>query len=71
MSAKPNRTYVVCATKKERWILKKVLNKKYYHQHGLPKNVGILKREVLSNVDDEIIKNYDIILDFFKKNKVN
>ena len=38
----------------------KVLNKKYYHQHGLPKNVGILKREVLSNVDDEIIKMISI-----------
>jgi aspartyl-tRNA(Asn)/glutamyl-tRNA(Gln) amidotransferase subunit A len=49
----------------------KVLNKKYYHQHGLPKNVGILKREVLSSVDDEIVKNYDIILDFLRKNKVN
>ena len=49
----------------------KVLNKKYYHQHGLPKNVGILKREVLSDVDNEIVKNYDIILDFLRKNKVN
>ena len=49
----------------------KVLNKKYYHQHGLPKNVGILKREVLSDVDNEIVENYDIILDFLRKNKVN
>ena len=49
----------------------KVLNKKYYHQHGLPKNVGILKREVLSDIDNEIVKNYDIILDFLRKNKVN
>ena len=48
----------------------KVLNKKYYHQHGLPKNVGILKREVLSDIDNEIDKNYDIILDFLRKNKV-
>tara|TARA_B100000965_G_C19588438_1_gene756888 strand:+ start:897 stop:2255 length:1359 start_codon:yes stop_codon:yes gene_type:complete len=48
-----------------------VLPLEKYNKKKLPKNVGILSDDTLSNLDDEIVARYNIILDFLAKKKVN
>ena len=50
---------------------KKVLSQKEYNKSALPKTVGILKKDALSEVDDDIASNYVVITEFLKANKVN
>ena len=48
-----------------------VLSLEKYNKDKLPKNVGILSDDTLSDVDDEIVDRYHMILNFLKKKKVN
>jgi len=48
----------------------KVLSQKEYNKNTLPKTVGILKKDTLSEIDNDIAKNYTIIIDFLKENQV-
>ncbi len=49
----------------------KVLDQKKYNKNTIPKNVGILKKDALSKIDKDIVKNYDIVINFLKKKQVN
>ena len=48
-----------------------VLSLEKYNKDKLPKNVGILSDDTLSDVDNEIVDRYHMILNFLKKKKVN
>ena len=48
-----------------------VLSLEKYNKEKLPENVGILSDDNLSDIDDEILDRYHIILDFLAKKKVN
>ena len=48
-----------------------VLSLEKYNKKKLPENVGILSDDNLSDIDDEILDRYHIILDFLAKKKVN
>ncbi|HJO21256.1 MAG TPA: Asp-tRNA(Asn)/Glu-tRNA(Gln) amidotransferase subunit GatA [Candidatus Marinimicrobia bacterium] len=48
-----------------------VLSLEKYNKEKLPKNVGILSDDTLSDVDGEIVDRYHMILDFLRKKKVN
>ena len=48
-----------------------VLSLEEYNKEKLPKNVGILSDDTLSDIDDKIVDRYHIILDFLAKKKVN
>ena len=48
-----------------------VLSLEKYNKEKLPKNIGILSDDTLSDVDDEIVDRYHMILDFLRKKKVN
>ena len=49
----------------------KILSLDQYNRDGLPKNIGILSKKVLSDIDSEIVDRYHTALDFLKKNNVN
>ncbi len=49
----------------------KVLSQKEYNKSALPKTVGILKKDNLSEIDNDIANNYAIIINFLKENQVN
>ena len=49
----------------------KILSLDQYNRDGLPKNIGILSKKVLSDIDSEIVDRYHTALDFLKKNDVN
>ena len=49
----------------------KILSLDRYNRDGLPKNIGILSKKVLSDIDSEIVDRYHTALDFLKKNNVN
>jgi aspartyl-tRNA(Asn)/glutamyl-tRNA(Gln) amidotransferase subunit A len=48
-----------------------VLSLDQYNKDKLPKNIGILSKKVLSDIDSEILDRYYTVLDFLKKKKVN
>ena len=48
-----------------------VLSLEKYNKEKLPKNVGILSDDTLSDIDGEIVDRYHMILDFLRKKKVN
>ena len=48
-----------------------VLSLEKYNKEKLPKNVGILSDDTLSDIDGEIVERYHMILDFLRKKKVN
>ena len=48
-----------------------VLSLDQYNKDKLPKNIGILSKKVLSDIDSEIVDRYYTALDFLKKKKVN
>ena len=49
----------------------KVSSKEEYNKSALPKTVGILKKDALSEINTEIAENYVVITDFLKENGVN
>ncbi|MBC8226528.1 MAG: Asp-tRNA(Asn)/Glu-tRNA(Gln) amidotransferase subunit GatA [Gammaproteobacteria bacterium] len=49
----------------------KILSLDRYNRDGLPKNIGILSKKLLSDIDSEIVDRYHTALDFLKKNDVN
>ena len=49
----------------------KVSSKEEYNKSALPKTVGILKKDALSEIDTEIANNYAVITDFLKENGVD
>lgn len=49
----------------------KILSLDQYNRDALPKNIGILSKKVLSDIDSEIVDRYHTALDFLKKNNVN
>jgi aspartyl-tRNA(Asn)/glutamyl-tRNA(Gln) amidotransferase subunit A len=48
-----------------------VLSLNQYNKDKLPKNIGILSKKVLCDIDREIVDRYYTALDFLKKKKVN
>ncbi len=48
-----------------------VLSLEKYNKEKLPKNIGILSDDTLSDVDGEIVDRYHMILDFLTNKKVN
>jgi len=48
-----------------------VLSLEKYNKEKLPKNVGILSDDTLSDIEGEIVDRYHMILDFLRKKKVN
>ncbi len=50
---------------------KKILNQKEYNKSVLPKSVGILKKDALSEIDKDIANNYTVMTSFLKEKQVN
>ena len=48
-----------------------VLSLNRYNKDKLPKNVGVLSNDLLSDIDSEIVDRYHTVLDFLRKKKVN
>ncbi|HIF29334.1 MAG: Asp-tRNA(Asn)/Glu-tRNA(Gln) amidotransferase subunit GatA [bacterium] len=48
-----------------------VLSLNRYNKDKLPKNIGVLSNDLLSDIDSEIADRYHTVLDFLRKKKVN